>query len=212
MYIPSYMRVADEEIMRELIGQHSFGMLVTVHDGRPLASHLPFLVRAGGEHGRLVAHVARANEQWQDFGAGGEALAVFQGDHAYVSPSWHESHPSVPTWDYMVVHAYGAPRLIEEQTEVREYLESLVRRYEAGRRSPWQMDVPEDYYARMVRGIVAFEMPIERLEGKFKLSQNRSTTELQRIVEALGQSEDAKSRGIASAIDALLRDAEAAGR
>jgi transcriptional regulator len=204
VYIPGETRVTDPRRLHELMRQHSFGVLVTVRDGCPRASHLPFLVLAGGEHGRLVAHMARANDQWQDFRPGAEVLVVFQGEHAYVSPSWYDKHPSVPTWNYVVVHARGVPMLIEEPAAVRAYLQALVDHHERGFETPWRMELPADYLARMMRAIVAFEIPISRIEGKFKLSQNRSRADQHRVANALAQSEDAGARGAADLMIALL--------
>src|ERR1051325_4993135 len=121
MYIPNSFREDDPALLHELIRQYNFGILVTQHDSSsssgqgvsPFAAHLPFLVDAKrGPHGTLVAHMARANPQWRDFADGREALAIFQGPHAYISPSWYDEPVSVPTWNYAVVHAYGTPRII----------------------------------------------------------------------------------------------------
>jgi transcriptional regulator len=163
--------------------------------------------RDAGEHGTLVGHMARANRQWQDFGEAGEALVIFQGDHGYVSPSWYETHPSVPTWNYLAVHAYGFPRLIEDAERVRETLRALVTRYEAGFDEPWPMDLPDDYLRKMIGGIVVFEIPLTRLEGKFKLSQNRPVADRRRVIATLAASADPTQRALAAAMqDALERD------
>ena len=204
MYVPSETRVTDPQRLRELMRQHSFGVLVTVRDGCPRASHLPFLVLAGRDHGRLVAHMARANDQWQDFRPGAEVLVVFQGEYAYVSPSWYDKQPSVPTWNYAVVHAHGVPMLIEDPDAVQDYLQALVDRHESGFETPWRMELSADYLARMMHAIVAFEIPINRIEGKFKLSQNRSWPDQQRVADALARSEDAGARGTAELMSALL--------
>jgi len=181
----------------------SFATLVTVHDGSPMATHLPFLVDPDdGEHGRLIAHMARANDQWRDFGHGGEALVIFQGQHAYVSPSWYRAHPSVPTWNYVAVHAYGVPRVIDDEARVRDILRTLVDKHEAGFDEPWSMDLPDPYMTNMLRGIVAFEMPITHIDGKFKLSQNRSGEDREQVVAALAGSRDPMERDLA----ALMRE------
>jgi predicted FMN-binding regulatory protein PaiB len=112
MYIPQFNHVTDPAILHALMQHFSFATLVTQHEGRPFATHLPFLVEPEhGEQGRLLAHLAKANPQWTDFGPGREALVIFQGPHTYISPSWYETQPSVPTWNYAVVHAYGARRI-----------------------------------------------------------------------------------------------------
>jgi transcriptional regulator len=125
-------------------------------------------------------------------------LVVFSGAHAYVSPSWYGQHPSVPTWNYVAVHAYGVPRVIEDPGRVRALLDRLVRTFEDGRPAPWRMDgLPDDYVSGMMRGIVAFEIPIDRLEGKAKLSQNRPASDRARVRAALSAEDDPLARALA---------------
>jgi len=205
VYIPQEFQVADRNLLHDLIERFSFAMLVTTQDGRPVASHLPFLVqRDAGDHGTLVGHMARANRQWQGFGGAGEALVIFQGEHGYVSPSWYETHPSVPTWNYLAVHAYGIPRVIEDAERIRAILRTLVAKNEAGFDEPWPMDLPDDYLRKMIGGIVAFEIPLSRLEGKFKLSQNRPVGDRQRVIATLAASEDPTQRALAAAMQVAL--------
>jgi transcriptional regulator len=197
MYIPKFNAVSDPAVLHALMRQFSFATLVTTHDGAPFATHLPFLIYPDdGPYGRLVAHLARANKQWCDFERGNEALVIFQGEHAYVSPSWYAEPVSVPTWNYAVVHAYGVPRIIEDETRVRTVLRTLVDQHEAGFEEPWTMDLPEDYLHRQMLAIVAFEIPITRLEGKLKLSQNRSAEDQRRVVAALLASDDAHGQAV----------------
>jgi transcriptional regulator len=133
---------------------------------------------------RLLGHVARANAQWQALEGADHVLAVFQGPHAYISPSWYEQHPSVPTWNYAAVHASGRARLMDE-AELHELLMRLSSTYEAGRENAWRMsDLPAAYVDSMLKMIVGFELVVERLEGKFKLSQNRPA-EVARVIAAL---------------------------
>ncbi|MEO8396990.1 MAG: FMN-binding negative transcriptional regulator, partial [Chloroflexota bacterium] len=139
------------------------------------------------ERGVLRAHLARANDQWKSFGEG-EALVIFQGAHAYISPSWYETHPSVPTWNYTAVHVYGVPQIVANEGEMRGMLRELVENHEGGRSPEWTMDLPEDYLQKMMQAIVAFELPIERIEGKFKLSQNRSEGDQERVIAHLRES------------------------
>jgi transcriptional regulator len=205
MYVPLDFRVDDQSTLHDLMERFSFSTLITVQDGRPLVTHLPFLLdRQAGEHGTLIGHMARANQQWQSFSPGIEALAIFQGDHGYVSPSWYEVHPAVPTWNYLVVHAYGAPRIIEDEDGKRAVLGSLVAKFESGSNPPWTMELPDAYLRAMMQGIAAFEMPISRLEGKFKLSQNRSREDQARVVAALAQSPHSADRALASAMAQAL--------
>ncbi len=198
MYIPAAFRVEDADKLRALMRQHSFATLVT-HDGAaPFASHLPMLLRPNvGVHGTLVSHMARANPQWKHFADGREALAVFHGPHAYVSPGWYETQPAVPTWNYAVVHAYGIPQIITDHDIVAALLRETIALFEAPQPKPWSGDLPPEYFEKMMQGIVAFEIPISRLEGKFKLGQNRSVADQQGVYDALRQSGDAESFALA---------------
>jgi transcriptional regulator len=199
MYIPKLFREDELGTLHALMREYSFATLITQHNGAPFASHLPFLLQADeGPYGTLVGHMARANPQWQDFAAGQEALVIFQGPHAYISPSWYAVHPSVPTWNYAVVHAYGMPLVLEDSTALYEVLQALVQTYEAPSARPWAFDVPGEYLHNMMRGIVGFSMPIARLEGKYKLSQNRPAQDYPRIIEALQQQGDALSTDVAT--------------
>ena len=206
MYVPTHFAVPDPAACHRMIVENAFGELVTVDEaGAPFASHLPFLLDAGrGPHGTLVAHMARANPQWRHFAGGRPALAIFRGAHAYVSPAWYATHPAVPTWNYVAVHAYGVPRAIDEAAAVKAILRRLVDENEAANGTTWRMDgLGEQYLAGMMRGIVAFEMPIDRLEGKAKLSQNRDATDQARVAAALEQSADPTARATAKAMRAL---------
>jgi len=204
MYVPKHNLITDTALLHSLMQGFSFATLVTVHDGRPFATHLPFLVHpAVGDLGCLVAHVAKANPQWEDFAQGNEVLVIFQGHHTYISPSWYEASPSVPTWNYATVHAYGTPHVLTDDSRVRETLRELVNKHEEGFAIPWTMDLPDDYLRKMMRGIVAFEIPISRLEGKFKLSQNRSDADQDRVIAALGESNNPDALGVRAMMEAL---------
>jgi transcriptional regulator len=153
--------------------------------------------------------MARANRQWQDFAGleaeGREALVVFQGAHGYVSPSWYAPGPAVPTWNYLAVHAYGRPRIVEDMAEIRAHQDRLVDAHEAGLAAPWAMAGQDDeYIARMLCGIVAVEMPIARLEAKAKLSQNRTAVDRRGVIAALEASERPGDRELAAAMRAFL--------
>jgi len=203
MYIPNSFREDDPKLLHELIRQHNFGILITQRDGAPFATHLPFMLDAErGPHGTLLAHMARANPQWCDFAAGQVALAIFQGPHAYISPSWYEAMPSVPTWNYAVVHAYGVPRVIEDRQELQRMLGRLVATHESPRAQPWRMELPDDYIDRMMRAIVGFEIEISRLEGKLKLSQNRGENDRRQVAQALAESGEPLDRAVAE----MMRD------
>jgi len=189
MYIPKAFREDDLNTLHKLIREYSFATLITQHEGVPFATHLPFILDAQrGQHGSLLAHMARANPQWHDFASEQEVLVIFQGPHAYVSPSWYEVELSVPTWNYAVVHAYGIPRLIEESEELYKLLKILIETHEAQFESPWPFQLPDDYLQKMMHGIVGFEIEITRLEGKFKMSQNRTESERENVIASLQES------------------------
>lgn len=198
MYIPTPFRVEDVDKLGAFIQRHSFATLIT-HDGSaPFASHLPMLFRPDvGKHGTLVSHMARANPQWKHFASGAEALAVFHGPHAYISPSWYQSELAVPTWNYAAVHAYGVGTVISDHERVVALLNETVATYEAGFEQPWNGDLPVEFRDKLMHGIVAFEIPIARIEGKFKLGQNRSAADTQGVYEALIASGTAECAAVA---------------
>ena len=187
MYVPSHFRESDEHVLAEFIAAHSFGTLVTTERGAPFVSHLPFL--HDREAGLLHAHVARANPQWQHVAANADVLVTFQGPHGYVSPTWYAG-PGVPTWNYTAVHVYGRARAIDDSAATGRYLERLAARHERGSAAPW---VPR-YDPKLLAGIVGIEIRITEIQGKFKLSQNRSAEDRARVaarLEASGTDNDA---------------------
>jgi transcriptional regulator len=198
MYRPSHFNVVDPAKLLEVMRRHSFATLITHDGGAPVASHLPVLVHtAPAPHGTLCGHMARANPQWRHFAGGAEALVVFHGPHAYISPSLYAARPAVPTWNYVAVHAYGLPRLIEDEKRAAMLLSEMIEKYESGSASPWKEDLPADYKAKLLQAIVTFEIPIARIEGKFKLGQNRPPEDVARMFAALIQSPDADARQLA---------------
>jgi len=185
MYLPPAFREEDLGRLHGLMREHSFAILVTQDGEAPFATHLPLLLdEARGPLGALRGHVARANPQWRCF-SDQEALAIFSGPHAYVSPAWYETELSVPTWNYVAVHAYGRVRLLEGEGELDGLLRDLVAEYEAGRPEPWADALPAEYRQGLMQGIVGFELEITRLEGKRKLSQNRSAADRAGVIEGL---------------------------
>lgn len=188
MYIPKSFSETDAAVLYQFMRAHNFAVFVTHGSASEIvASHLPFMVDA--ERGVLRAHLARANPQWKAFD-GSESLVIFQGAHAYISPTWYETHPSVPTWNYATVHVYGVPQIVDDAETIHTSLADLVENHEHGRDPAWQMQLPDDYYAKMVQSIVVFEIPISRVEGKFKLSQNRSETDQLSVIAHLSASSD----------------------
>ena len=209
MYVPKTFALSDGAEIAEVIRRHDFALLITAADGPPQATHLPFLYDADrGPHGTLIAHMARANPHWHDFARiavkGGEALVIFQGPHVYVSPNWYTGGPAVPTWNYVTVHAYGTPRIVEEPTQVHGILDRLVKTHEDGSARPWSLDSQDDkFIAGMMRGIVAFEIPVARIEAKAKLSQNRPPEDRRGVVDALTTHGDAQAKDVAALMDRL---------
>ncbi len=172
MFIPSSFRIDDRDTLLAFIERYGFATLVSTDpNGVPFATHVPLLLDRSSD--LLLGHIARANPQWEMF-AGRESLAIFHGPHAYLSPTWYATAPAVPTWNYAAVHVYGIPRVIDAD-RTADVVDRLVTKYESHRPNPWTGDMPDDYRQRMLGGIVGFEMPLTRIEGKFKLGQNRST-------------------------------------
>jgi transcriptional regulator len=188
MFIPRSFEVYDTTALHGLVDADPFGILVGVLKQIPYASHIPFVLdRARGPNGTLFAHVASNNPQSELFDVVQQMLAIFQGPHGYISPRWYNPGNAVPTWNYAVVHAYGTPRVITDAEEIHHQQEIMIAAFEGT--EGWTMDSqPESYIDGMLRGITAFEMPIERLEGKFKLSQNRSIEDQNSVIAALAAS------------------------
>lgn len=206
VYLPPAFTESRTEVLIAHIERHEFGLIVSHGAGGMIASQVPFLVARRDGRVLLQGHLARANPQVADLD-GGEALAIFEGPHAYISPSWYMAGPAVPTWNYAAVHAYGAARAIADRGWLRDLLHRLSERHEAREPAPWRMqDLPEAYLASMLNGIIGVEIAVDRLEGKFKLSQNRPAADRPRISAALERREDAASRDVAR----LMREREPA--
>jgi len=158
--------------LHEFIERHSFGLLVSPVGGEPFATHLPFLLdRTAAPHGTLIGHLARANPHWRGL-AGRTALAVFSGPHAFISPSWYEAENVVPTWNYAAVHATGPVELVEGHDDLLAIVQQSIAVYEAGMPRPWALDPAGPSVDRLLGQIVGFRLRVERLEGKWKMSQN----------------------------------------
>ena len=196
MYIPPAFREDRIEALHELIRLHPLGLLTTAGASGLIATPIPFLVYAGeGENGTLRAHMARANPHWRDLQGAAECLVVFMGPHGYVTPSWYpsklETQKVVPTWNYATVQAWGKPRLVEDAAWLRRQLDDLTHARESTRPHPWAVgDAPDDYIAAQMRAIIGIEIPIERIEGKWKLSQNRAEADRAGVLAGLNDPED----------------------
>jgi len=207
MYLPRHFEETSVEAMHALIRAHPLGTLVTLGAAGLNANHIPFVVHADmGERGTLHAHVARANPVWSELAQGGEALVIFQGPQAFISPAWYptknETGKVVPTWNYVAVHAYGPLRAIEDRDWLRRHVERLTASQEEGRPVPWRVaDAPPDYIERQLGAIVGLEIPIVRLVGKWKVSQNRTDREREGVVAGL----DAEGSESAAEMSRLVR-------
>lgn len=208
MYLPEHFSETSPDRIAALIADHSLGMLVTAPSGVPFASHLPFLFdQAAGPKGTLLAHMARANEQWQHLSAGSEVLVVFQGPHAYVSPTWYAS-TGVPTWNYAVVHLRGKARLIESGQELETLLKRLTQIHEAHQPSLWQPEQDEARRAQLLGMIVGCAIEVTQIQAKFKLSQNRPPADQRNVMAHLGASGNAAEAAVAQLMAEVLKNVE----
>ena len=191
MYQQPHFREDRIEVQHDLIRAHPLGLIFTAGPGGLTANAIPFLLAAGASgFGTLQGHLARANPQWQELAAVEECLVVFQGPQEYVTPSWYatkrETGKVVPTWNYVTVHAWGRPRVIEDASWLRRQIDDLTRSREGARRAPWNVaDAPEAFVAAQMNGIVGVEISVSRSEGKWKVSQNRPEADRIGVVAGL---------------------------
>lgn len=200
LYVPGSFAVDDVPTLHAFIAAHGFATLISADAEDPAVTHVPLLLEPTGPLGTLHGHFARANPHCERLEQA-PALAVFHGPHTYVSPSWYAHYPSVPTWNFAVVHAHGRARLMRDPAALQALVGKLVDHYERPRSDPWTMALPEDYMQQMLQGIVGFEIEITRLTGKFKLSQNRPHSDRLRVVEALAAGSDGER-----AVARIMRD------
>lgn len=191
MYLPAHFEESRPEVLRALMAAHPLGALVTHTSAGLDANHLPFeFAEEGGPLGTLRAHVARANPVWGGFSRDVDALVIFQGPQAYITPSWYQTKKEtgqvVPTYNYCVVHAHGPLLVRDDPGWVHALVARLTQRFEADRPAPWAVtDAPADFIARQVAAIVGLEIPIRRLIGKWKVSQNRPAADRTGVAEGL---------------------------
>jgi transcriptional regulator len=197
MYIPKLYREEDRQKILEFINQNNFAVLVTYDGEKPIASHLPLEISEDKHDGLILyGHMSRANPQWKTFSES-EALVIFQGAHTYISPRWY-NHVNVPTWNYMNVHVYGKPRLVEGD-ELYAMMSRLVQRHEA--QSNYRLEnLPQDFVQKEVKGIVGLALAVTRLEASYKLSQNRNDEDYRNIIIELEKRTDASSHAVADAM------------
>ena len=202
MYLPSAFREDSLEVQHDFIRAHPLGVLMTSGEGGLMANHIPCLLYPEGPHGVLRLHMARANPQWKELAAGGDCLLVFHGAQAYITPSWYatkaETHKVVPTWNFVAVHVWGTSTVHDDPTWVRAQIGALTDAQEKARVQPWRVeDAPEDFIAAQMRAIVGIEIAITRIEGKWKVSQNRNAADRQGVAAGLaGEQGDAVMAGL----------------
>lgn len=195
MYVPSHFEIKDSNLMYDIMEQNSFATLISQHQGRPFATHLPLTLDR--EKGCLFGHVARPNPHWTDLERQ-EVLVIFQGPHCYISPSWYETSSSVPTWNYVAVHVYGHVELTHDTEEVMSSMQDLVAKYEVPD-SPYKLDnVDAAYLAGLSRGVQGFRIRMTSMEGKAKLSQNHPLERQELVIARLEQMNSENERRIAA--------------
>jgi len=210
MYLPPHFAQANLDAMQALMRTYGFATVVTMTADRLAANHIPLEYDPQpAPHGTLRGHVARSNPMWRETVLDVEALAIFQGPQAYVSPSWYPSKVEhgrvVPTYNYVVVHAYGPLNVVDDPAWLHGLVSRLTARYESERPDPWHVsDAPEDFITGQLRAIVGIEIPITRLVGKWKASQNRSPADRAGVIEALRQAGDLDASAIADAVEETL--------
>ena len=205
MYLPDHFRVDDVRQMHDLMRGRPFAAFVSSGAAGLYASHLPTVLKEEGEHGVIECHLARANPHWRELAEGHEALMIFQGPEGYITPNWYatkaETGKVVPTWNYAVVHAYGRPAVMHDKDWLRRHVGELTAQQEKTDARPWLLsDAPESYIDVMTRGIVGFRFVITRLEGKWKMSQNREEQDWKGVVTGLNARASGDDREIAEQV------------
>lgn len=192
MYIPPKFKLKDEAQIRAYIRQYPFATLITAAENYPIATHLPFIIEQEGEQWYLLSHLAKANPQWKGL-ATQQPLVVFQEPHAYISPTYYEKEENVPTWNYIAVHVYGKVEMLLETKQAVEVLEKTIAVFEKSFQGQWE-NLDEGYKKRLLNGMVAFRIKINKLEAKEKLSQNKTAQEQQTISDALLDTSDSSAQ------------------
>jgi transcriptional regulator len=199
MYIPASFAMRDREQMVQFLQENSFGILFSQVQGRPFATHVPLLLDAEGN--KLFGHLAKANPHCRELD-GAEVLVVFQGPHAYISPSWYVERQGVPTWNYIAVHVYGNCHIVRDEKTLRVLLREMVRFYEPN--SPLVDHLDEEYYVKMANAVVGLEIEITAMEGKAKLSQNKSPDTIRGVINGLRNTKDCLAGEVAARMEAYL--------
>jgi transcriptional regulator len=211
MYRPEHFRVQDVARMHAFMRAKPFASLVSSGSTGLCASHLPTVLKDEGSHGVIECHLARANPHWKEIASGNEALLIFQGPEGYITPNWYPSKTQhgkvVPTWNYAVVHAYGCPEMIENKDWLRRHVGELTMQQEQTQVRPWSLsDAPKSYVDAMLRRIVGFRFAITRIEGKWKMSQNRDLNDQVGVTKGLRERADGDDLKLADLIERNLKD------
>ncbi|HTF81658.1 MAG TPA: FMN-binding negative transcriptional regulator [Cytophagales bacterium] len=185
MYIPSHFLASDREEIISFMKRYNFASIITAPGGCPTATHLPFVIVERGAELVLISHFAKANPQWKDIETS-QCLVIFAEPHAYISPIHYDKELNVPTWNYIAIHAYGLGQIIHDTAKALEIMELSIDAFDSTYRAQWER-LPQDYKLKMIQGIVAFEIVIKDLQGKNKLSQNKSEVERERIITSLSK-------------------------
>jgi len=197
MYQPKHFQTDRPELVARLMREHGFATLVSFPDGQATADAVPLLYEGDGTGGKLVGHVAFANPLRKSIRAGERALAIFNGPHCYVSPTLYVTGDQVPTWNYAVVHAHGNFRAIDDEARAESVLRELSDKYESPRPNPWRFEIPDWGRGKLLARIAVFEIAIERIDAKFKLSQNRDPADRESVLRAFNASADPSERDVA---------------
>jgi len=205
MFVPDHFRVEDLAQMHALMRGRPFAALVSAGASGLYASHMPTVLKDEGAYGTIECHLSRANPHWRDLAEGGEALMIFTGPEGYITPNWYPSKAEhgkvVPTWNYAVVHAYGRPAVKDDRDWLRRHVGELTTQQERSEALPWKLtDAPDSYIDAMTRGIVGFHFEITRLQGKWKMSQNRQTPDWEGVVRGLNARASGDDLEIAEAV------------
>jgi transcriptional regulator len=203
MYIPFYTEVKERTQLIAFMKRYNFALLISDNENRPDVTPLPFVVSEEAEKIKLISHIARGNPQWKGFDESKDVLILFQGPHCYISPRFYESNINVPTWNYTMVAAYGKPKIFHNREKHLNLVHSMFENMEPEFRSQWD-ELPEEYKESLFGGIVGIEIEVEKLEGKFKLSQNKTLNEQKKIISGLRMSDDSLRRGVAELMEKNL--------
>jgi transcriptional regulator len=192
IYLPKHFTINDRAVLREVMEDHPFATLVSTVDGEPCFTHLPLVVRESGAALTLLGHVARANPHGRRLREGDAIVAIFQGPNGYVSPRWYTTREAVPTWNYIVVHAHGSVHVVDDSAGKERILKALIDVHDPEYRAQWDVELTEEFRERQKGAIIGLQIAVERIEGKFKLSQNRHPQDRANVVSAMDEGGEAE--------------------